>query len=90
MLKIYNPQIVFLVEIKLTGNRIKNVRRKCYFNNGIDVDVDGTTGGLSLAWNGNDLVQLRSFSKNQIDVEIMMDDRDRRWWFMSFYEVSEV
>ncbi|MBA0845746.1 hypothetical protein Goarm_023033, partial [Gossypium armourianum] len=74
MLKINKPQIIFLMETKLTGNQMENVRRKCNFNNGIDVDTDGTRGSLSLVWNGNDLVQLRSFSKNHIDVEIMMDD----------------
>ncbi|MBA0576238.1 hypothetical protein Golob_024300 [Gossypium lobatum] len=53
---INKPQIIFLMETKLTGNQMENVRRKCNFNNGIDVDTDGTRGGLSLVWNGNDLV----------------------------------
>ncbi|MBA0701461.1 hypothetical protein Goari_026882 [Gossypium aridum] len=42
--------------VKLERNQMENVRRKCNFNNGKDVDTNGTRGGLSLVWNGNDLV----------------------------------
>ncbi|MBA0770874.1 hypothetical protein Gotri_019430 [Gossypium trilobum] len=41
VLKLYNPQVVFIMETKLSKIRMKNVRRKCGFLNGIDIEADG-------------------------------------------------
>ncbi|KAA3474232.1 reverse transcriptase [Gossypium australe] len=65
------------METKLDEVRMNKVRKRCGFINGIDIPMVGTMGGLSLAWNGNDLVQLRSFSNNHIDVIIQ-----RMPWFV--------
>ncbi|MBA0630641.1 hypothetical protein Godav_002716 [Gossypium davidsonii] len=47
-LKIYNPQIIFLIETKLNSIRMKQVRKRWGFNNRIDVQADGTRRGLSI------------------------------------------
>ncbi|KAK5770682.1 hypothetical protein PVK06_046835 [Gossypium arboreum] len=44
------PQILFLMEIKVDRRRMEKIRRKCGFDYGIDVDAEGTRGGLSLGW----------------------------------------
>ncbi|KAA3474615.1 reverse transcriptase [Gossypium australe] len=90
MLKNYRPQIVFFMETKLNTNRMERVRRQCGFFNGIDVPAEGFRGGLSLGWNGGHLVNLKSLSKNHIDVEIQEDEEKPRWRFMGFYGASEV
>ncbi|KAA3483062.1 reverse transcriptase [Gossypium australe] len=72
------------MEIKLNANRMKRVRRRCGFFNGIDLAAEGSRGGLSLGWNGGQLVNLKSFSKNHIDMEIQ-EEENPRWWFTGFY-----
>lgn len=73
-LKLYKPQLVFLIEIKLDHTRMERVQKRCGFHNGLDVSASGLRGGLSLAWNGNYLIQVRSYSNNHIDVEISEED----------------
>ncbi|KAK5843523.1 hypothetical protein PVK06_005980 [Gossypium arboreum] len=65
------------------------VRKRCGFFNGVNVLADGSRGGLSLGWNGNGLVNLQSFSKNHIDVEIQ-EEENSRWRFTGFYGAPEV
>ncbi|KAG8489752.1 hypothetical protein CXB51_017987 [Gossypium anomalum] len=65
------------------------VRRWCGFFNGFDVSADGSKGGLSLGWKGNNLVNLQSFSKNHIDVGIK-EEENSRWRFTGFYGAPEV
>lgn len=50
---------------------------KCNFSNGIDVDVEGSRGGLS--------VQLRSYSQFHVDVNIQGEHDDNVWRFIGFY-----
>ncbi|KAH1107353.1 hypothetical protein J1N35_011121 [Gossypium stocksii] len=69
MLKIYRSQIFFM-ETKLNVDHMEKVWRRCGFQNGFEIPTDGTCGGLTLGWNGGQLVTLRSFSKNHIDIEI--------------------
>lgn len=38
--------------------------RSCGYLNGIDVDSDGRSGGLSLGWKSNCKVSLRSYSQD--------------------------
>lgn len=62
------------METKLDHNRIERDRKRCGFHNRLDVSASGSRGGLSLAWNGNFLIQVRSYSTNHIDVEVHEDD----------------
>lgn len=48
-LKFTNPHIIFLMETKLDYNRVEKVRRSYGYVNNIDVLVDSSRGGLSLA-----------------------------------------
>lgn len=43
------------------------------------------SGGLSLAWNGNNLVQVYSYSQNHFDVEINEENSLHKWRFTGFY-----
>ncbi|MBA0550147.1 hypothetical protein Golob_021117 [Gossypium lobatum] len=48
LLKQNNPQLVFLMDTKVSGKRMEEIRRKCGFMNGIDVGAVGTRGGICL------------------------------------------
>ncbi|KAA3478989.1 BEACH domain-containing lvsC [Gossypium australe] len=63
-----NPQMVFFMETKLSRVQMEEVRRRLGFTNGIEVDSEGSKGGLCLAWKGGVSVGLRSFSSRHIDV----------------------
>ncbi|KAA3479567.1 reverse transcriptase [Gossypium australe] len=56
MLKLHRPQLVFFMETKLDCIRVEHVRKHCGFQNGLDVSANNSSGGLSLAWNGNYLI----------------------------------
>ncbi|KAA3472943.1 reverse transcriptase [Gossypium australe] len=49
------------------------------------VRVVGSCGGLTLAWNGNNLIQVYSYLNNHIDVEINEEDNTNKWRFTRFY-----
>ncbi|MFQ6644919.1 hypothetical protein Gotur_019274, partial [Gossypium turneri] len=84
-LKLYKPQLVFLIETKLDRNRMESVQKRCGFHNGLDISANGSRGGLNLAWNGNHLIQVYSYSNNHIDVEINEEDNSTKWRFTGFY-----
>lgn len=65
------------------------VRRKCGILNGIDIDSNGRSGGLSLGWNNDCKVSLRSFSNRHIDVMIDEDSEGRTWRCTGFYGAPE-
>ncbi|KAA3490135.1 reverse transcriptase [Gossypium australe] len=77
--------MVFLIETKLDRKRIEKVRRGCGFNCGIDIEVEGTRGGLYLAWKSDIVVTLRSFSKWHIDVLVRERSPQKEWRFTGFY-----
>ncbi|PPS01379.1 hypothetical protein GOBAR_AA19279 [Gossypium barbadense] len=61
------------------------IRRKCGFQNRVDVESDGQSTGLSLGWHSNCKVSLRSFSRRHIDVMIDEDTKWNTWRCTGFY-----
>ncbi|XP_012480763.2 uncharacterized protein LOC105795620 [Gossypium raimondii] len=68
---------------------MEKVRHKCGFPNGIDVDSDGRSGSLSLGWNSDSKITLRSFSRRHTDVIIDEDLEGKTWRCTMFYEAPE-
>ncbi|KAA3488532.1 non-ltr retroelement reverse transcriptase [Gossypium australe] len=77
--------MVFLMETKLSQKSMEKVRRSCGFINDIDIDAEGSRGGLSLAWKSDFGITLRSFSKWHIDVLVNEDVVQKEWRFTGFY-----
>ncbi|KAA3454812.1 reverse transcriptase [Gossypium australe] len=73
------------METKLDKHRMERVRRRCGFLCGIEVEAEGSMGGLCLAWKEDFKVKLRSFSKWHIDVIIKEDDMVGEWRFTGIY-----
>lgn len=78
-LKSHKPQIVFFMETKLCRQQMEQVRRSCGFQNGIEVDADGTREGLCLVWKRDVNITLRTFSKLHIDVLVEDSDTRVKW-----------
>lgn len=85
MLRLHNPQLVFFMETKVDQRVMETIRRKSGFFNGIDISLIGTSGGLYLAWKGESLVSLRSYSKCHIDVKVQENLNLDVWRFTGFY-----
>lgn len=70
VLKLHKPQLVFLIETKINKLRMETIRSRCAYVSGIDISVDGSKGGLCLAWKSDCSVTLLRFSCNFVDVMI--------------------
>ncbi|GMJ10544.1 hypothetical protein HRI_004723600 [Hibiscus trionum] len=79
------PHVLFLMETKVSDLRMKRIRQRCGFINGIEVAADGTRGGLSLSWTHDVNINLISFSSSHIDVHITDLDSANTWRFTGFY-----
>ncbi|GMJ02632.1 hypothetical protein HRI_003932400 [Hibiscus trionum] len=89
MLRDINSSVVFLIETKLRSAQMAQIRRRCGFINGIDVDAVGRSGGLSIGWRNNCDVSLRSYSQRHIDVLINDDADGKQWRCTGFYGAPE-
>ncbi|KAK8292448.1 hypothetical protein V6Z11_D06G123400 [Gossypium hirsutum] len=85
MLRNIKSFVIFLIETKLQGSKKVEVRHKCGFPNGIDVDSDGRSGGLSLGWRSDCKVSLQSFSMRHINVMVDEDIDGKIWRCTGFY-----
>ncbi|GMI76465.1 hypothetical protein HRI_001315800 [Hibiscus trionum] len=84
-----NLVIIFLIETKLSSEKMARVRSRLGFQNGIDVAAIGRSGGLSIGWKHSCLVNLQSFSARHIDVIIEDDSEGRKWRLTGFYGAPE-
>ncbi|KAA3460602.1 reverse transcriptase [Gossypium australe] len=85
ILRLQNPQMVFFMKTKICKSRMERIRHRCGYVNGIEVDSEGTRGGLCLAWKWGVNVTLRQFFKRHIDVVIDDDEAKGKWRFTGFY-----
>ena len=65
-----DPLLVFLSETKAGKNRIKGIQNELEYSQGITVQSNGRSGGLSLLWREGTDVHFKSCSNSHIDVEI--------------------
>ncbi|KAL0409478.1 UNVERIFIED_CONTAM: hypothetical protein Sradi_1882200 [Sesamum radiatum] len=80
----HQPSIVFLMETKCGKRRFEYLKNK-FDMFGICSLASGRSGGLILLWRNDTVVQLRTYSKDYIDVEIYDPDVQNRWRFTGFY-----
>ncbi|KAL1144591.1 hypothetical protein V6Z11_A11G243000 [Gossypium hirsutum] len=85
VLKLHNPQIVLFMKTKICKSRMERVRKSYGFLHGIDVNSNGSGGGLCLAWRGGNSIQLRSFSQRHIGVIIEKVEKGSKWRFTRYY-----
>lgn len=72
ILQIHRPQLVFLSETKLQSMQMDTIRSKLNFDSCFAVDGSGRGGGLTMLWNFEICVHIKSFSKHHIDAEQQM------------------
>ncbi|KAK3210987.1 hypothetical protein Dsin_015693 [Dipteronia sinensis] len=82
-LKKPSPNLVFLSETKLHKGEVDRFRHLLGFEEVLQVESEGNSGGLLLLWREWDVV-VQSFSKGHIDVKVRMDN-GMVWHFTGFY-----
>ena len=80
-----DPLLVFLSETKTGESRMKGIRNKVDYMQGITVPSDGKSGGLAMMWKEGSDIRLRSCSNSHIDVEVHSSAAPTPWRATSFY-----
>ena len=83
--KAKDPLLVFLTETKTGESKMKGIRNKVKYTQGITVPSDGRSGGLAMMWKEWSDIRLRSCSNSHIDVEIHEGSTPTPWRATSFY-----
>jgi hypothetical protein len=70
LIRLENPQVVFLMETRLKISEIVNLKYKWGFSCGLAVDCSGfgreRSGGLALFWKDHLDISIKSYSLNHI------------------------
>ncbi|KAA3454784.1 reverse transcriptase [Gossypium australe] len=64
---------------------MERVRRSSGFLNGVEVDPEGSKGGLCLAWKENVSISVQSYSRRHIDALVGDQNTDQKWRLTGFY-----
>ena len=70
IMKKYHPQLLFLSETKMRGDKASNFMWSLGYDCCLPVSSDGLSGGLVLFWNSTLCVFLQAFSQRIIDVKV--------------------
>ncbi|KAA3468237.1 reverse transcriptase [Gossypium australe] len=64
---------------------MERVRKSCGFPNGVEVDAEGSKGGLCMAWKENTPISVRSYSRRLIDAFVNDQVLGHKWRLTGFY-----
>ena len=73
------------METKQHVNKLDRIKRKCGFDACIGVNSEGTSGGIAMIWKDDITMNLRSFSKNYIDLDVGENSGQLMWRVIGFY-----
>ena len=85
------PCLLFVMETKISGDRVKSLRTSLGFAGCFAVDSNGLSGGIGLFWSAELVVDLKSYSSGHIDVVVRRENQSRsEWRFTGFYGAPRV
>ena len=85
MVQRYNPNLVFLIEMKVGTRRMVKVKEKIGLPNGLIIPSEGRSGGMALLWIRDMDVEIKSFSSSHIDAIVMDPISGFKWRMTGFY-----
>ena len=83
LVKQEGPTLLFVMETKIRGKRVEDLKFTLGFSGCFAVDSDGLSGGIGLFWSKDVEVTLENFSKSHIDV--MVSQNNKTWRLTGFY-----
>ncbi|KAB1671577.1 hypothetical protein [Gossypium barbadense] len=69
-----NPDLTFLSKTKMSANDFRRVQNKCRMQNGLAVNSEGRSGGLTLMWRDGMNVSIQNYSKHHIDSMVKLEN----------------
>lgn len=84
----YKPSFIFLMETMVSINHAERFKVKMGFEGLFFVDNTGRSGGLALFWKEKSSANLISFSKNHVDIRVLLDNM-KPWRLTYFYGYPE-
>ena len=82
------PTLLFVMETKIRGKHVEDLKHTLGFSGCFAVDSDGLSGGIGLFWSREVDVSLKNFSQSHIDVSVKQDNKT--WRFTGFYGAPRV
>ena len=73
------------METKAKISRMERIRNRLGFANDLCVPCVGQSGGLTLIWNREVDIEIKSYSKNRIDAVVKEQGSNFGWRFTGFY-----
>ena len=83
--KARDPLLVFLAKTKVGESKLKGVRNKMAYTQGITVPSDGRSGGLALMWKEGMDICFKGCSNSHIDVVVNGGSESTPWRATGFY-----
>lgn len=83
-----NPDMLLLIETKLTARRLERIRIRIGMQGCLGMDNEGRGGGLALLWKDNLDTQLINFSQHHIHINITTTE-GLQFVFIEIYGQSE-
>ena len=80
------PALLFVMETKIRGKRVEDLRNMLGFAGCFAVDSDGLSGGVGLFWSSEVSVKIENSSFNHIDATVKKSNfSSPKWRFTGFY-----
>src|SRR3954470_20707774 len=80
IVKLEGPTLLFVMETKIKGKRVEDLRRHLGFGGCFAVDSVGLSGGIGLFWTHDVIVELKNFSSGHIDAMVKYKDQNSFEW----------
>ena len=77
--------MVFLSKTKMLIARMKKIKLKLGFVNGLYVQRQGRGGGLAMFWRKEVTLEIKSYSRHHIDAVVTKEASGFRWRLTGFY-----
>ncbi|XP_042954649.1 uncharacterized protein LOC122291063 [Carya illinoinensis] len=85
LIKEKKPDLVFLMETKLSYTKASRISKRFRFQGSVVVEAVGRGGGLMLMWKEESLAELINYSQHHINVSIWDESISKRWLLTCFY-----
>lgn len=93
LIRVENPQLVFLMETRLKDNEMDRIRSRCGFNSCFSVACNGNgrdrAGGIALLWHDQVILTVKSFSLNHILCSLDDEVGGDQWFLSGIYGYPE-
>lgn len=84
-----DPDLTFLQKTKVKVSSLLSKKISFGFHNGVAVDCDGKSGGLSMFWKEEINFKVVQYSKNHIHGKVVLGDSDDHFWVIGVYDHPE-